>query len=175
MACVKSVLWPALVSDVVDVSLSGWSLGYWTACYNVMRYCTLPYCDTWRCPKPLAQNMFKRTSFDSFHEIVGPFQYKYFISRFKISVINIRRPQDQVIFILKWHFYVEMTYVVVMSPRKWKTSHERNCACDIIFITVCLHLTIPFQYLQAGSLQIDIKSWIRWGSKCSLLLKVKSQ
>ena len=44
MACVKSVQWPALVSNVVDVSLSGESLGYWTACNNVKRYCTVPYC-----------------------------------------------------------------------------------------------------------------------------------
>ena len=44
MASVKSVLWPALVSNVVDVSLSGGSLGYWTACNNVKRYCTVPYC-----------------------------------------------------------------------------------------------------------------------------------
>ena len=44
--CVKSVFWPALVSNVVDVSLSGGSLGYWTACNNVKRYCTctVPYC-----------------------------------------------------------------------------------------------------------------------------------
>ena len=33
-ACVKSVLWPVLNSNVVDVSLSGGSLGYWTACNN---------------------------------------------------------------------------------------------------------------------------------------------
>ena len=38
MAGVKSVLWPALVSNVADVSLSGGSLGYWTACNNVKRY-----------------------------------------------------------------------------------------------------------------------------------------
>ena len=44
MACVKSVLWPASVSNVVDVSLSGGSLGYWTACNNVKRYYTVPYC-----------------------------------------------------------------------------------------------------------------------------------
>ena len=44
MACVKSVFWPALVSNVVDVSLPGGSLGYWTACNNVERYCTVPYC-----------------------------------------------------------------------------------------------------------------------------------
>ena len=25
--------------------LSGWSLGYWTACNNFQRYCTLPYCE----------------------------------------------------------------------------------------------------------------------------------
>ena len=47
MACVKSVLWPALVSNVVDVSLSGGSLGHWTACNSVKRYCTVPYCDTY--------------------------------------------------------------------------------------------------------------------------------
>ena len=45
MACVKSVLWPVLNSKVVDVSLSDGSLGYWTACNNFERYCTLPYCD----------------------------------------------------------------------------------------------------------------------------------
>ena len=45
MACVKSVLWPALFSNVVDVSLSGGSLGYWTACNTVKRYCTVPYCE----------------------------------------------------------------------------------------------------------------------------------
>ena len=44
MTCVKSVLWPVLVSDVVDVSLSGGILGYWTACNNIKRYCTVPYC-----------------------------------------------------------------------------------------------------------------------------------
>ena len=44
MASVKSVLWPALVNNVVDVSLSGGSLGYWTACNNVKCYCTVPYC-----------------------------------------------------------------------------------------------------------------------------------
>ena len=44
MACVKSVLWPALVSNVVDVSLSGGRLRYWTACNNVKRHCTVPYC-----------------------------------------------------------------------------------------------------------------------------------
>ena len=46
IACVKSVLWLALISKVVNVSLSGGSLGYWTACNNYKRYCTLPYCDT---------------------------------------------------------------------------------------------------------------------------------
>ena len=45
MVCVKSVLWPTLISNVVDVSLSGGSLGCWTACNNVKRYCTVPYCD----------------------------------------------------------------------------------------------------------------------------------
>ena len=44
MACVKSVLWPALFSNVVDVLLSGGSLGYWTACNNFKRDCTVPYC-----------------------------------------------------------------------------------------------------------------------------------
>ena len=44
MACVKSVLWPALISNVVNVSLSGGSLGYWKACNDFKRYCTLPYC-----------------------------------------------------------------------------------------------------------------------------------
>ena len=44
IACVKSVLWPVLNSNVVDVSLSGGSLGYWTACNNFKRHCTLPYC-----------------------------------------------------------------------------------------------------------------------------------
>ena len=43
MACVKSILWPVLVSNIVDVSLSSGSLGYWTACNNVKRHCTLPY------------------------------------------------------------------------------------------------------------------------------------
>ena len=43
MACAKSVWWPALVSNVVDVSLSGANLGYWTACNNVKRYCMVPY------------------------------------------------------------------------------------------------------------------------------------
>ena len=33
--CVKSILWPALISNVVDVSLSGGRLGYWTACNRV--------------------------------------------------------------------------------------------------------------------------------------------
>ena len=41
MACVISVLWPAIFSNAVDVSLSGGSLGYWTACNNVKRDCTL--------------------------------------------------------------------------------------------------------------------------------------
>ena len=45
VTCLKSTLWPALVSNVVDVSLSGGSLGYWTACNNAKRYCTLPYCE----------------------------------------------------------------------------------------------------------------------------------
>ena len=45
IACVKSVLWLALISNVVNVSLSGGSLCYWTACTNFKRYCTLPYCD----------------------------------------------------------------------------------------------------------------------------------
>ena len=44
IAYVKSVLWPALISNVVNVSLSGGRLGYWTACNNFKRYCTLPYC-----------------------------------------------------------------------------------------------------------------------------------
>ena len=44
ITCVKSVLWPVLNSNVVDVSLSGVSLGYWTACNNFKRHCTLPYC-----------------------------------------------------------------------------------------------------------------------------------
>ena len=39
IACVKSVLWPVLNSNVVNVSLSGGSLGYWTACNNFKRYC----------------------------------------------------------------------------------------------------------------------------------------
>ena len=38
-------LWPVLNSNVVYVSLSGGSLGYWTACNNFKRHCTLPYCD----------------------------------------------------------------------------------------------------------------------------------
>ena len=44
IACMKSVLWPASIGNVVTVSLSGGSLGYWTACNNFKRYCTLPYC-----------------------------------------------------------------------------------------------------------------------------------
>ena len=44
IACVKSVFWPASIGNVVNVSLSGGSLGYWTACNNFKRYCTLPYC-----------------------------------------------------------------------------------------------------------------------------------
>ena len=44
IACVKSVLWPALISNIVNVSLSGGSLGYWTACNNFKRHFTLPYC-----------------------------------------------------------------------------------------------------------------------------------
>ena len=36
--------WPALISNVVGVSLTGGNLGNWTACNNVKRYCTLPYC-----------------------------------------------------------------------------------------------------------------------------------
>ena len=28
--------------------LSGGSLGYWTACNNFKRYCTLPYCEIWK-------------------------------------------------------------------------------------------------------------------------------
>ena len=44
IACVKSVLWPALISNCVNASLSGVSLGYWTACNNFKRYCTFPYC-----------------------------------------------------------------------------------------------------------------------------------
>ena len=44
IACVKSVLCPVLNSNVDDVSLSGGSLGYWTACNNFKRHCTLPYC-----------------------------------------------------------------------------------------------------------------------------------
>ena len=38
----KSVLWPTLISNVVNASLSGGSLGYWTACNNFKRYCTRP-------------------------------------------------------------------------------------------------------------------------------------
>ena len=45
IACVKSVLWPALISNVVNVSLSGGSLGFWRACNDFKRYCTLPYCE----------------------------------------------------------------------------------------------------------------------------------
>ena len=33
-----------LIGNVVNVSLSGGSLGYWTVCNNFKRYCTLPYC-----------------------------------------------------------------------------------------------------------------------------------
>ena len=43
-ACVKSLLWPVLNSNAVDVSLSGGSLGYWTACNNFKGHCKLPYC-----------------------------------------------------------------------------------------------------------------------------------
>ena len=42
IACVKSVLWPVLNSNVVDVSLPSGSLGYWTACNNFKRHGTLP-------------------------------------------------------------------------------------------------------------------------------------
>ena len=45
ISCVKPVLWPILNSNAIDVSLSGGSLGYWTACNNFKRYCTLPYCE----------------------------------------------------------------------------------------------------------------------------------
>ena len=38
----KSVVWPALINNVANVSLSFGSLGYWTACNNFKRYCTLP-------------------------------------------------------------------------------------------------------------------------------------
>ena len=41
----KSVLWPALNNNAVDVSLSGGSLGYWISCNNFKRHCTLLYCD----------------------------------------------------------------------------------------------------------------------------------
>ena len=61
MACVKSVLWPALVSNVVDVSLSGGSLGYWTACNNVKRYCTVPYCDIDQIIKPNINQFINRS------------------------------------------------------------------------------------------------------------------
>ena len=64
MACVKSVLWHALVSNVVDVSLSGGSLGYWTACNSVKRYCTVPYCEY---GVTLSHKLFQqRISFDYF-------------------------------------------------------------------------------------------------------------
>ena len=43
IGCVKSILWPALISNVVNVSLPGGSLGYWTACNNFKRYYTLSY------------------------------------------------------------------------------------------------------------------------------------
>ena len=36
-------LCPALISNAVNVLLSGGSLGYWTACNQGKRYCTLPY------------------------------------------------------------------------------------------------------------------------------------
>ena len=45
LACVKSVLWPVLISNVVNVSLSDGSLGYWIACNDFKRYCTFPYSD----------------------------------------------------------------------------------------------------------------------------------
>ena len=38
----KSILWPSLISNVVNVSLSGGN--YWTTCNNFKRYSTLPYC-----------------------------------------------------------------------------------------------------------------------------------
>ena len=44
ITCVKSVLWPTLISNVVGVSLSGGCLCYWTPCNHGKRYCTLPYC-----------------------------------------------------------------------------------------------------------------------------------
>ena len=44
IACVKSVLWHALISSVVNVSLSGRSWGYWTASNNFKCYSMLPYC-----------------------------------------------------------------------------------------------------------------------------------
>ena len=47
IARLKSVLWPVWNSNVVDVSLSGGSLGYWTACNNFKRHCTLPYCESY--------------------------------------------------------------------------------------------------------------------------------
>ena len=43
-AYVNAVLWPALISNVVDVSLSAGSLGYWAACNHFKRYCMLPFC-----------------------------------------------------------------------------------------------------------------------------------
>ena len=44
LACEKSVLWPALISNIVNVSLSGGSC-YWIACNNFKPYCTLPHCE----------------------------------------------------------------------------------------------------------------------------------
>ena len=52
----KSVLWPILNSNVVGVSLSGGSLGYWTACNNFKRHCTLPYC-AYAKPTMIAKNV----------------------------------------------------------------------------------------------------------------------
>ena len=43
IASVKSVLWPDLINNVVDVSLSSGNFNYWTACNHGIRYCTLPY------------------------------------------------------------------------------------------------------------------------------------
>ena len=39
--------------------LSGGSLGYWTACNNFKRYCTLPYCEQclWKMLLPMGQSV----------------------------------------------------------------------------------------------------------------------
>ena len=41
IVCLKSVLWPNSINNVVDVSLSVVSLGIWTACNHDERNCTV--------------------------------------------------------------------------------------------------------------------------------------